>query len=125
MKNLKSLVLLSLGFGLIAMISCEKDIAISDRTEDIDHKIVIPEYMTPSEQAKVKVGKWLAKACAENNDFKQVVFNGIVDINSGASDELFVLDFINRRYDGGFVKDAIIAANDLSVEEFNSFFAEV
>lgn len=125
MENFKSIILL-LSTILIVMVSCNKDLPDSADIGGLrNQKIDIPEYLSFTEQAKAKISKWLAKTCSENIEFKKILFTGIVDVNTGASDELFLLDFINRRFEGGLVKDAVMAANGITKEEFDSFFAHL
>jgi len=111
--------------ALFAMISCEKEDLNQSSSIDGGTKIEIPNVVSYSDQTKLQIGKWMAHTCNKDEAFKKMLFQSIVNIETGSLDELFVLDFINRRYENGFVKEAIMSANKITEEEFSSFFGEV
>lgn len=61
----------------------------------------------------------------ENPSFKKALLNEIIDIETGASKELYFLDFLTKRYEGGTTKDMIVSANDLEKDELEVFISIV
>lgn len=112
-------------FLFIALFSCEKDIPSESKLNEEHKTIDIPQTTELSGQVKQKISKWLARACNSDEQFKKAIFEGIVNVENGSSNELFLLDFLNRKFENGFVKDAIIRANGINESEYNELFSDI
>lgn len=119
MKKLTIFILFLLSMSTF---SCKKDkIDLTEQKEEIN----IPLVSSFHDNAKLQLSKWLAKTCNYDIEFKKFFLQSIVNVETGQSEELFFIDFINRRYKDGFVKNTILKANNLSEDEFASFYDQV
>ncbi len=81
MKNVLKLFLAVTVIFILA--SCQKDDLNHTVITEGGGKIEVPTVLSFSDQAKMQVAKWVAHACNENEPFKKMLLQSILDIETG------------------------------------------